>query len=219
MQANLVGSTNRSAQGVPCFSPLLCRLVPERCQKELLDVNQTTLSWRYACAELVGRVVHALGECHGVGLQFGFEPFFDTIIDDEMQRACTNTQNQAGKLWRDLVRRSCPPAIILGSELGRVEGTWETGQQVRYIGDVNRDRDVLVMVVGTVEPIVDKAIGVGLCRHGLKGSLEFFGRLSFILDNIFTWLLNGQSVSQSPARTERGKKLLTLGPLPLPRTR
>lgn len=60
-----------------------------------------------------------------------------------------------------------------------------------YIGDVNRDRDVLVMVVGIVELIVDKVIGVGFCRYGFKGSFEFFGWFSFIFDNIFIWLLNG----------------------------
>ena len=119
---DLVGRTDGFAESVPGLSPLLSRLEPVRSQEQLLDVDEAAFSRRDGGADLFGRCMQPVRQCQDVRVELLFQPHLDVILDDEMQRASQHAQDEAREFGCHLVPWSGPPAIVLGSELGRVQG-------------------------------------------------------------------------------------------------
>jgi hypothetical protein len=65
--------------------------------------------------------VHAIRERQDVRVEFGLQPRSHCILDDEVERACADAQDQAREFRGYLGSRSRPPAIVLSPELGRIQ--------------------------------------------------------------------------------------------------
>ncbi len=119
---DFVGRTDGLAEGVPGLGPFLGRLEPVRGQEQLLDVDEAALSRRDGGADLFGGSMQPVRQCQHVRVELLFQPHFDVILDDEMQRASQDAQDQTCEFWCHPFLWSGPPAIVMGSELGRVQG-------------------------------------------------------------------------------------------------
>lgn len=124
------------AQGVPGLGPFLSRLEPVRSQEQLLDVDESAFSWRNAGAELLGRRMQAIRKRQDICFEFFFQPYFDTVLDDKMEGASTDTQDQARKFRRH--PRGRPPAIVLGPEFRWIQG--------------------VILMIRPVQEVVDQAV-------------------------------------------------------------
>lgn len=143
-------------------------------------MDESPLSQRNAAADLLGRGMHAVRESQDVGAELGLKSHPDVVVDDEMERASANTQDQAREFRRYLVLGSRRPAVILRPELGRVEG--------------------IILMIRAVKPVVDETIysesaarteitggipsrltDVPFLRHHTQGFLEFIGLLAVAL--------------------------------------
>lgn len=123
---------------MPRLCPLLRRLVPKRREKQLLHVDEAAFAVRDLGAELLGTFVQAHGVRQAVGADLGLEPLLDGLVDDEEEGRGANAQDQADELGGLVLGLLGPVAVVLGAELGGVEGA--------------------VVVVGAVEPVVDEDV-------------------------------------------------------------
>jgi hypothetical protein len=101
-------------------------------------VDEPALAVRDLGAELLGPLVQAHGIGLAVGANLGLEPLLDGLVDDEEQRGGADAQDQADEFRCLVLGLLGPVAVVLGPELGRVEGA--------------------VVVVGAVEPVVDEDV-------------------------------------------------------------